>query len=199
MSKINTEPKLTDFIVKLDGLFPELLREKINSLIDVENLKDMRVGGHVLNDDIRKVKGFVVSSRVELKKENVSRYIFYKHICTFLQNFCFNNYCIMTKQRMFDDLLINQIDFLKYEKNGKYEIHIDGGPESNRQLTTIINLNDDYEGGEFEFYSPNRQEVIAQYKLKKGSVLMFPSNFMYPHSVKTITSGTRKSLVCWAQ
>lgn len=196
---MNTEPKLTDFIIKLDGLFPELLREKISSLIDVESLGEMKVGLGSLDDSIRKVKGFTVGNQVELKKENVSRFVFYKHICTFLQNFCFNNYLVGTKQPMKNDFTINQIDFLKYEKDGKYEIHKDSGNGSLRELTTIINLNDDYEGGEFVFYSPNHKEVMAEYKLKKGSVLMFPSTFLYPHSVKPVTSGVRRSLVCWAQ
>ena len=33
--------------------------------------------------------------------------------------------------------------------------------------------------------------------LKQGSVLIFPSNFMYPHEVESITKGSRYSFVSW--
>ena len=33
--------------------------------------------------------------------------------------------------------------------------------------------------------------------LNTGDLIIFPSNFMYPHSVEPIISGTRYSIVCW--
>ena len=36
-----------------------------------------------------------------------------------------------------------------------------------------------------------------EYKLKAGETIMFPSNFLYPHSIKKITKGTRYSMVSW--
>jgi predicted 2-oxoglutarate/Fe(II)-dependent dioxygenase YbiX len=53
-------------------------------------------------------------------------------------------------------------------------------------------LNDDYEGGELVFWE---SETI---KLKAGSIMIFPSNFMYPHKVMPVTKGTRYSYVSWA-
>ena len=35
-------------------------------------------------------------------------------------------------------------------------------------------------------------------KLTRGDILIFPSNFMYPHKVKDITEGERHSFVSWA-
>ena len=35
-------------------------------------------------------------------------------------------------------------------------------------------------------------------KLMRGDILLFPSNFMYPHEVKEITKGVRFSFVSWA-
>ena len=47
-----------------------------------------------------------------------------------------------------------------------------------------------YEGGEFfvaeEMFLP-----------EKGSAIIFPSNFMYPHEAKVVTKGTRWSIVSW--
>ena len=51
-------------------------------------------------------------------------------------------------------------------------------------------LNDNYEGGEI---------IIADtiYKPKKNSAIIFPSNFMFPHSVNQVIEGTRYSIITW--
>ncbi len=58
-------------------------------------------------------------------------------------------------------------------------------------VSIVANLNEDYEGS--EFYC--RGEKI---ELKTGDILLFPSNFMYPHEVRETTKGTRYSFVSWA-
>ena len=58
-------------------------------------------------------------------------------------------------------------------------------------LSFVGLLNDNYKGGEFMC----RDKKI---KLTRGDILMFPSNFMYPHEVKEITKGIRYSFVGWA-
>ena len=60
------------------------------------------------------------------------------------------------------------------------------------KLTASIVLNDDFGGGDFCFFD---RELC--YTLKKGDCLTFPANFMYPHEVREITSGTRFALVTW--
>jgi len=92
---------------------------------------------------------------------------------------------------------ITDIQALKYEVGGKYEIHTDSLFQFKRELTCIVNLNDDYEGGEFDFYHPNGKEVIKTVETKKGQMIFFPSNHMFPHAVKPITKGTRYSIVVW--
>jgi predicted 2-oxoglutarate/Fe(II)-dependent dioxygenase YbiX len=93
---------------------------------------------------------------------------------------------------------INQIDLLKYSTGGKYEIHTDHFTTVARHLSIIINLNDDYEGGDLIF-TDQKENEIKKIKLQKGSIVFFPSNFMYPHSIKPITKGTRYSIVAWLQ
>jgi len=36
-----------------------------------------------------------------------------------------------------------------------------------------------------------------KYKIIKGRVIMFPSNFMYPHTVNNVEKGCRYSIVSW--
>lgn len=59
-------------------------------------------------------------------------------------------------------------------------------------LSLIGALNDDYEGGEFIMWQKN---IIP---IPKGSVIIFPSNFLYPHYVEFVRKGTRHSFVSWA-
>jgi hypothetical protein len=59
-------------------------------------------------------------------------------------------------------------------------------------MSSLILLNDDFEGGEFVMFE---NEVIP---LKAGDIMIFPSNFLYPHKVLPVTNGTRYSCVSWA-
>ena len=55
------------------------------------------------------------------------------------------------------------------------------------QLSCLLYLNDDYEGGEFVI-------IGQEYKPAKGSALIFPSNFMFPHKINKVTGGERWSV-----
>ena len=47
------------------------------------------------------------------------------------------------------------------------------------QVSALLFLNDNYKGGQFII-----SDVL--YKPEQGSAIIFPSNFMFPHEVKTI-------------
>jgi len=83
-------------------------------------------------------------------------------------------------------------DLLKYEVGNFYTTHTDSFKDRPRAVSCSFALNDGYEGGEFAFFD---RELV--YKLKKGSCVMFPSNFMYPHEIMPVTIGTRYSIVTW--
>ena len=46
------------------------------------------------------------------------------------------------------------------------------------------------EGGDFYVAS-------ERFSPKKGSAIIFPSNFMFPHEAEVVTKGTRWSIVTW--
>ena len=71
------------------------------------------------------------------------------------------------------------------------ETEIDYEKET-RKLSMTVQLSDPetYEGG--EFYVADKKFCPA-----KGSAIIFPSNFMFPHEAKTVTSGTRWSIITW--
>jgi hypothetical protein len=86
----------------------------------------------------------------------------------------------------------NGYELLKYGVNGFYVEHIDSFKDRPRAVSCSFILNDGYEGGEFAFFDRE-----LKYKPKKGSCIMFPSNFMYPHEIMPVTSGTRYSIITW--
>ena len=80
---------------------------------------------------------------------------------------------------------------LRYDDSGHLPAHQDQGVSS-RVLSVLLYLNDDYEGGEIEF----RHSGI-KFKPEAGSVLFFPSNFLYVHEVYPVTKGPRYALPNW--
>jgi len=94
---------------------------------------------------------------------------------------------------------ISIINLNKYELGTEMLVHHDhiyslfNGTVKGIPIFSIVGLlNNDFEGGEFVLWT---DEVV---KLEAGDILIFPSCFAYPHRVKTITKGTRYSIVCWA-
>jgi predicted 2-oxoglutarate/Fe(II)-dependent dioxygenase YbiX len=59
-------------------------------------------------------------------------------------------------------------------------------------LSALLYLNDDYEGGEITF-----PHIGFSQKPKAGSLIFFPSNFVFVHEVNAVTSGTRYALPNW--
>ena len=83
---------------------------------------------------------------------------------------------------------------LRYGLGGHYDFHVDDGPGFNRKLSSILILNNDYEGGELCFEIDGKIEKI---KNTPGNIIIWPSNFMFPHAVQPLKKGTRYSIVSW--
>ena len=100
------------------------------------------------------------------------------------------------KHPLFSVQHITDFRINRYPKDGFMSSHIDNIHHSHGkqygypQASIFLFLNDDYKGGEF---------VVADkgYYPAKGSGLIFPSNFMFPHEVKKVTNGVRWSVLAW--
>ena len=68
----------------------------------------------------------------------------------------------------------------------------DTGQVSWPAVTFSLNLNDDFSGGELSLLDG---EMIFKAMARQG--IFFPANFLFPHAVNKITSGTRYALVGW--
>tara|TARA_R110000744_G_scaffold129705_1_gene237168 strand:+ start:2057 stop:2605 length:549 start_codon:yes stop_codon:yes gene_type:complete len=178
---------IEDAIVEITPEFPEPLLSNLIEYIDHKATTKLNtIGG--LKPEIRNVLGY------SLRKDRISDKVYFRHIQDFI-TIQYSHY--MAKFPAIDTSNINQIDLLKYEPGGKYEPHLDHSFKTQRTLSCIINLNEGYDGGDFIFYKQNFKDEIKRIKCKKGTIIFFPSNFLYPHKVDSITKGTRYSIVSW--
>ena len=101
----------------------------------------------------------------------------------------------------------------RYKKGGFYINHKDGMADSLsaydipnnpfmhgkvRKISMSIILNDNFEGGDFEFITPptgTKEILIDAIKPKVGQIIFFLSGV--EHRVAPVTKGTRYSLVSW--
>lgn len=87
----------------------------------------------------------------------------------------------------------NKGEDLKNHCDHIYEIFTnkDGQPNGVPILTMITCLNEDYTGGSMTLCNE------YNYTFKTGDTIIFPSNFLYPHSIAEITDGKRVSMTTW--
>jgi len=176
-------------IVEIKNVVSTEFIDKIIPLIKNKAKDKLKIDLSIKDTSIRNVKGYSLQNSTPtdiyyfhyITKEIERLYTFYK-----------------AKFPKMTSSLINQIDLLKYSVGGRYETHTDHYTNSPRHLSIIINLNNDYKGGDLIF-TDQKEKEIKRLKLGKGSVVFFPSNFLYPHSIKPIIKGTRYSIVSWLQ
>jgi|TARA_B110000211_G_scaffold221298_1_gene268778 hypothetical protein len=114
------------------------------------------------------------------------------------------NYVLYIKSKKisptFSDILINSshnIRILKYKKGQSIKDHTDlnikvNNIDVNVKASCTLNLNEDYEGGEFRFFDGQIKEVF-----KTGDAMLFPAEPIWIHGTEPITKGTRYSINCF--
>jgi len=90
------------------------------------------------------------------------------------------------------------VRFNRYDPTTQMRLHcdhihsmFDGQRRGIPILTVLGALNRDYTGGELVMWGDHRID------LEPGAVVVFPSNFMFPHEVRPVITGRRYSYVSW--
>lgn len=182
--------ELSDYIKVFDNIIPSTVCDDI-----ISNLKNSPlwspavVGKRGLTDKSIRNLDMISLSNSSIKNQSKIIKEFDDKLVTFSLK------AIKRYRQDFKHVVINNdtgYDLLRYNEGCFYTVHTDSFLERPRTVSCSFALNDDYEGGEFAFFD---KEI--KIKLKKGSVLMFPSNFMYPHEILPVLSGTRYSIITW--
>jgi predicted 2-oxoglutarate/Fe(II)-dependent dioxygenase YbiX len=183
--------ELKDYILVLEDIIPDkVCNDILNEYENSNEWLDTTVGGKGdINKEIRNCTTIGMSLNGVIKKNKNLRKILDDKVFECAKK-SIENYNEKFKQAHISKDSGYQL--LKYEKGGFYTQHIDSFTEIPRTISCSFTLNDNFKGGEFSFFNNN-----IKYSLKKGSVIMFPSNFLYPHSILPVIEGTRYSIVTW--
>tara|TARA_R100001015_G_C4598254_1_gene153332 strand:- start:296 stop:889 length:594 start_codon:yes stop_codon:yes gene_type:complete len=84
----------------------------------------------------------------------------------------------------------DNIRIIKYDIGQCIKDHTDVDPHTRGSLT--INLNDDYEGGEFRFFGG-----LEKVNLSAGEAMLFPAEPVWIHGTEPVTKGTRYAINCF--
>jgi hypothetical protein len=186
------KPKTTleDFIHVFDDILPKSLCDEIlNEYVNSNEWQPTLVGTGVLNTDARNCMGILLSSE-EIKHKN---YNYRQYLDNSIHNHIKKAVDKYTElHNTFQVDIDTGYQLLKYDEGQFYTQHTDSYRQEQRSVSCSIQLNENYEGGEFAFFD---REILI--RSATGSAIMFPSNFMYPHEVMEIKKGTRYSIVTW--
>jgi predicted 2-oxoglutarate/Fe(II)-dependent dioxygenase YbiX len=181
------------YIFEVRKLIPAGVCKKVLDLFD-DDYQDAPVSGDKEGDELKEIRNCVAKDLFN-NTNSLGKTILVKHL-NFIISSAVNSY--KQKYPYFSYDKVSELTLLKYEHNkhkAGYVYHTDTSYKTpKRSLSCSIALNNDYEGGEFEF---DIEGQIYSYPQNIGDCIIFPSNFMFPHTITQITKGTRNALISW--
>lgn len=184
-------PKLEDYIVVIENaVTPALCDAILNEYVECSDWTDTFVGSNTkIDKTIRNCStvGMSYSSIIDKNPQRRTELDKYLHTSV--------SAIIKKYSEKYPQCVIEQdtgYEILRYTEGQFYTEHTDSFLGRPRAVSCSIALNDDYEGGEWAFFG---QKI--KYKIPKGSAILFPSNFMYPHEIMPVTKSTRYSVITW--
>ena len=182
-----------DLIIIKENVIPQ---ENIEEIMLLTNNKDISQATTINCDDKEK-------SDTNLEVRNTLWYNITEEVAKNLEQAvaaCFFNHVVPKYNCEFKSY--EPVQFLGYPVGGHYKGHNDGehfNMETRqwerimpRDVSFLFYLNDQYGGGELEFY-----DLGLTIKPKKGMMIAFPSYKDFAHKVHPVTWGHRYSLVSW--
>jgi predicted 2-oxoglutarate/Fe(II)-dependent dioxygenase YbiX len=180
---------IEDYIKIYEEIIPEELCDRI---ISEYVSSDEWIGAGIasgINKDVRNCELINISVEASIIKNQISRKKIDDDIYSVVSKI------LSDLNQEYNNVSVSKdsgYGLLKYEQGGFYTQHTDNYTENPRTISCSLCLNDNYDGGEFAFFDRK-----LKYKLKKGSAIVFPSNFMYPHEIMPVTKGKRYSVITW--
>ena len=187
--------EIKNFIKIYDEVLPWNTLSNLIRFANISKFEETKIGGG--NES---KTDFNIRKTYALPLSNLNNSISNVHWFNLLQFYFDKN----LKQFKFDANILDygyreifDIEILKYENTGFYTWHVDHFATIPRTMSCILLLNNDYEGGNLCFRNPDGSGEW-QVEIRPNRMIVWPSNFLYPHTVKPVTKGTRYSVVAWA-
>ena len=188
--------KILDLKYRLNGLVPKDVCQKIIDIFEKYPELTLTEGSYKYKTKKHETDNFKCLNLSIIQNPNED--ILYalneakKYISIMIANYVLH---IKSKKisATFNDKLINHssnIRILKYDVGQCIKDHSDVGGTIRASCT--LNLNEDYEGGEFRFFDGQIKEVF-----KIGDAMLFPAEPIWIHGTEPVTKGTRYSINCF--
>ena len=188
--------KILDLKYRLNGLVPKDVCQKIIDIFEKYPELTLTEGSYKYKTKKHETDNFKCLNLSIIQNPNED--ILYalneakKYISIMIANYVLH---IKSKKisATFNDKLINHssnIRILKYDVGQYIKDHSDVGGTIRASCT--LNLNENYEGGEFRFFDGQIKEVF-----KIGDAMLFPAEPIWIHGTEPVTKGTRYSINCF--
>lgn len=181
---------LRPYVVVLEDLVQkDVCDQLLAEFIESDEWMPAMVGDRVVVPEIRKVDVIEISRHAVLERNPAVR----KRIEQALFSAALK--AVRRYESLFPSCRIVEgqaFELLRYRTGGFYRRHTDSFRRVPRSLSCSIALNDDFSGGEWSFFDGSHT-----LRPPRGSIVLFPSNFMFPHEILEVTSGTRYAVVTW--
>jgi len=185
--------EIKNYVKIYDEVLPWNVLSNLIRFANSSTFEETKVGTEEkVNFNIRKTYALLLSNKYN-SLSNVHWFnLLYHYFNKNLRKYKFDNNIID-----YDYKDIFDIEILKYENSGFYTWHVDHFASFPRTMSCILLLNNDYEGGNLCFRNPDGSGEW-EVEVKPNRMIIWPSNFLYPHTVKPVTKGIRYSVVAWA-
>tara|TARA_R110000824_G_scaffold56274_3_gene154212 strand:- start:596 stop:1180 length:585 start_codon:yes stop_codon:yes gene_type:complete len=188
--------KISDLKYRINSLVPENLCHKIIEIFEKYPELHLTESSYKFKTEKHEQDDFKCLNLSQINKPNED--ILYalnearKYISIMVAN-----YVLYIKSKKisptFSDKLIgssSNIRILKYDIGQCIKDHTDVGGTIRASCT--LNLNEDYEGGEFRFFDGQIKETF-----KTGDAMIFPAEPIWIHGTEPVTKGARYSINCF--
>jgi len=189
--------EIKNFVKIYDEILPQKLFFNLLRYIETLNFEKARILGDTheeVNFNIRRTHVYALGNNLD--HTSFSSIHWFCLLSNFFSKYL-NKYPVDLKIKDFGWKQIIDVGILKYENTGFYTWHVDHFATLPRTMSCILLLNNNYEGGNLCFRNPDGSEEW-EVEVKSNRMIIWPSNFLYPHTVKPVTKGTRYSVVAWA-
>ena len=161
--------------------------EEIYDLLNSDKFYPAQIGKNLNLQLDQQIRNSLICWIEDWKKNRVLEYIYFE--LTKIQN-TLNEHFLLSLKRF-------ESQFAIYPDGGFYKKHVDQfKQQKHRQVSAIIYLNDNFEGGELVLYSKDDKNKIEKTIVpKKGQLVLFFSKTIYHEVLKC--SGERISLTTW--
>ena len=187
--------KITDLKYRINGLVPKNQCQKLVETFEKYSELSGPEQSYKYKDKKIKLDNFncLNLSRITNPNKDIKEAL---DISKMYLSIMITNYALYIQKKIcptFDNSSINKtnnIRIIKYRKGECIEDHTDIG--ENIRASCTLNLNEDYEGGEFRFFNGQVKESF-----KTGDALLFPAELIWIHGTEPITKGSRYAINCF--